>query len=231
MNNIMRFNPIALRINSFSGEYQFLSNFYPCSVEMDGVVYGSVETAFQAAKCADSHEKAMFRNYNPHQAKMAGRQCRLVSNWEQIKENVMEKLVRYKYSQNPELMFKLLATGDAELVEGNRWHDNFWGDCQCQSCSVKFGQNRLGKILMKVRRGLRYELQRMLEVKLPDGTTLFAEVNADSEHPGINLLLLHPSGKEDLLAFVEYDSKRSIPLTIAAYVDGQNDPAYYAPFF
>jgi hypothetical protein len=39
----------------------------------------------------------------------------------------------------------LLATGDAELIEGNVWNDVFWGVCN------GIGKNWLGKLLMQVR--------------------------------------------------------------------------------
>lgn len=35
--------------------------------------------------------------------------------------------------------------GDAELIEGNTWGDRIWGVCD------GVGENRLGKILMRVR--------------------------------------------------------------------------------
>ena len=37
-------------IDSFQGEYRFLSNFWPCVVEYEGTEYPSVENAYQAAK-------------------------------------------------------------------------------------------------------------------------------------------------------------------------------------
>ena len=39
----------------------------------------------------------------------------------------------------------LLATGDAELIEGNNWGDTYWGKCNGQ------GLNRLGILLMQIR--------------------------------------------------------------------------------
>jgi len=44
----------------------------------------------------------------------------------------------------------LLDTGSQELVEGNVWHDNFWGNCTCSKCPEP-GENHLGKLLMKIR--------------------------------------------------------------------------------
>jgi predicted NAD-dependent protein-ADP-ribosyltransferase YbiA (DUF1768 family) len=50
-----------------------------------------------------------------------------------------------------ELKQKLVNTGEILLVEGNCWHDNFWGDCYCPKCFNRMGKNMLGRLLMKVR--------------------------------------------------------------------------------
>ena len=72
-------------------------------------------------------------------------------DWEQVKDRIMEEIVRAKFSQNEELKEQLLATGDAQLVEGNRWNDRYWG----VDIRSGVGENHLGKILMKVRSELR----------------------------------------------------------------------------
>lgn len=64
-----------------------------------------------------------------------------------MKDGIMEEVVRAKFSQNPQLLEKLIATGDAELVEGNRWHDQYWGFDLIKG----IGENHLGIILMKIR--------------------------------------------------------------------------------
>ena len=52
----------------------------------------------------------------------------------------------------PELRTKLLATGNRVLVEGNYWHDNFWGECTCEKCkATQKAENWLGKLLMERR--------------------------------------------------------------------------------
>ena len=56
-----------------------------------------------------------------------------------------------KFTQHEDLKKKLLETGDAELIEGNYWHGCYWGVCEEQ------GENRLGKILMRIREELRYK--------------------------------------------------------------------------
>ena len=63
------------------------------------------------------------------------------------------KEVSGKFAQNPDLLQKLLDTGDAHLEETNTWKDTFWGVCKGE------GQNNLGKILMSVREELREELE------------------------------------------------------------------------
>lgn len=67
-------------------------------------------------------------------------------DWDEVKLSVMETVVRAKFTQNPHLAKYLVETGEAELVEGNRWRDVFWG---VYSVTGE-GENNLGKILMKV---------------------------------------------------------------------------------
>lgn len=136
-------------INSFSGPYRFLSNFYPAVVLLDGVPYPTVEHAFQAAKTADTGDRAIIRSLpTPLEAKAFGKRVLLREDWETVKIEVMTDLVRQKFHQ-VELREKLLATGDQTLVEGNRWGDMYWGVCRGQ------GMNWLGRILMKVREEIR----------------------------------------------------------------------------
>lgn len=136
-------------IDRFDGKYRFLSNFWPHPVAYDGAVYPSNEAAFQAAKCIDPADRKPFESMNPGEAKRAGRRVKLRSDWESVKVSVMTEIVREKFAPGSDLAEKLLATGDAELVEGNDWNDTFWGMCRGR------GRNELGKILMKIRGELR----------------------------------------------------------------------------
>jgi len=132
-------------IIQFQGDYSFLSNFYHCSVEMDGKVYPSVEHAFQAAKTHDCAKRDIIRKApTPSEAKRLGRKLLLRSDWEKVKVDIMQELVMHKF-QNPELAAKLVETDDAKLIEGNWWNDTFWGVCNGK------GENRLGQILESVR--------------------------------------------------------------------------------
>ena len=81
-----------------------------------------------------------------------GKTVVLRKDWEPQKVNVMLDLLRRKFRQ-PDLRKMLLDTGDQKLVEGNGWHDNFWGKCICAKCPK--GKNVLGQLLMQVRSELR----------------------------------------------------------------------------
>ena len=152
-------------IDKFDGDYAFLSNFYPSRIlydEEEGWHAATVEHAFQALKTRSMEEEIeiLFAS-TPGQAKRLGRICQLRPDWEQVKDGTMESLIRAKFSI-PALRDKLLATGNATLVEGNYWHDNYWGVCHCEKCQEK-GQNKLGQILMKVREEIRNDLSRITE--------------------------------------------------------------------
>lgn len=136
-------------ISSFQGEYRFLSNFYPATVNYQGIAYPTVEHAYQSAKTLDMNERRRIASLaTPSEAKRAGRALKLRSDWEAVKLDVMEDCVRAKFSQSADLRQRLLATGAAELIEGNSWGDQFWGVCDGK------GENHLGRILMKVRSNL-----------------------------------------------------------------------------
>jgi N-glycosidase YbiA len=144
-------------IAAFNGGYGFLSNFAPSPVVLDdGLRYPTAEHAFQAQKSGDIADRMHILHLTPAEAKRAGRELDLVSDWNLIRKRVMSDVVMAKFWQNPRLGIRLIATGDADLIEGNYWHDNYWGDCACgrARCQVP-GLNYLGQALMWVRAVLR----------------------------------------------------------------------------
>jgi predicted NAD-dependent protein-ADP-ribosyltransferase YbiA (DUF1768 family) len=46
---------------------------------------------------------------------------------------------------------RLIKTYPKILIEGNTWHDNHFGVCNCYQCRKKEKENVLGKTLMRVR--------------------------------------------------------------------------------
>ena len=141
-------------VTEFQGEYRFLSNFWPARVEFEGMTYPTAEHAYQAAKSLDPSERRRIAALpSPADAKREGRKLALRSDWDTAKFVVMEQIVRDKFTRNADLRAKLLETGDAQLEEGNNWGDTTWGVVN------GVGENRLGKILMKVRKELRKAAQ------------------------------------------------------------------------
>jgi len=140
-------------IHGFNNKYDFLSNFYACSTEYDGIWYPTSEHAFQAAKTLDQDLRLFIKAApTPGEAKRRGRSVVLRSDWEQVKDQVMYEIVKNKF-KNPDMRQRLIATineGYDGFCEDNWWHDNYWGNCQCEKCQGIKGQNHLGKILMQV---------------------------------------------------------------------------------
>ena len=144
-------------IKSFRGKYACFSNFHACEFEYNDIKWSNSEAAFQAMKSGNKVVWEAMSKLNASEAKKKGRQrgIGLRPDWDKVKNKFMHDVVYAKFSQNPDLKDILLSTGDAELIEGNWWHDNYWGDCQCERCWDVIGMNTLGKILMKVREELR----------------------------------------------------------------------------
>lgn len=110
----------------------------------------SVEHAYQAEKALKLEDfLKVLKAKSPGQAKKIGRTVEICKDWEARKLAVMERLLREKFS-NDHLNTMLLETFPNDLVEGNYWHDNFWGSCNCTSCGDK-GLNHLGQLLMAIR--------------------------------------------------------------------------------
>lgn len=133
-------------INKFDGDYSFLSNFYNALVEYRGVAYRNSEAAYQAQKTLNVKTREEFTDLSGAEAKKKGQTIDLRTDWDDVKVTVMYEIVHNKFAQNPDIRDKLIATGNAEIVEGNHWNDTFWGVCNGT------GKNMLGKILMRVRK-------------------------------------------------------------------------------
>jgi len=133
------------------GRYRFLSNFYKAIMIIDNKEYATVEHYFQSMKHTgtDLEEKIRLAS-TPLKAKELAWTRELPPNWPEIKEDVMLRALRAKFSQHSKLADKLIATGNARLHEDSPT-DMYWG--------VK-GLDRSGKLLMIVRGELREEIPR-----------------------------------------------------------------------
>lgn len=164
-------------ITRFTRENGVFSNFYPANVIYENIEFPTVEHGFVAAK---SYNKLFWKEISEMPANSAGlakrkgRKINLRSDWDLIKLKVMRELLEQKFRQ-AKFKEKLLSTGDVQIIEGNCWHDNYWGDCYCKKCKNIKGQNHLGKLLMKIREELKNEdngnggySQRVREIKRAD---------------------------------------------------------------
>ena len=137
------------RIDRFRGEYAFLSNFHRGPFEWCGQEWPTAEAAFAASKTRDETMRERIRAArSPAEAKRLGRRVDLRPDWERVKDDVMHAVLQAKFAI-PELRDALLATGDAELVEGNTWGDVYWGRVDGR------GRNQLGRTLMRIRDDIR----------------------------------------------------------------------------
>lgn len=133
-------------ITSFTGDYRWLSNFWDSPIDLgNGLHARTVEHAYQALKAVTGIDvMTILGASTPAAAKRLGRNIRIRSDWEEIKDLVMGSLLVAKFG-HPHLREKLIATGSRELIEGNTWGDTYWGVCKGK------GENHLGKLLMALR--------------------------------------------------------------------------------
>lgn len=135
-------------IYEFKDEHRYLSNFYVRTLVWDGLLWPHSEAAYQAAKTLNPADRDAISRMTPSEAKQHGKTVLLRPDWENVKYSIMKEIVYAKFSQNPELRDKLIATGTLHLEEGNHWNDRIWGVCPARSGQ---GKNWLGQILMEVR--------------------------------------------------------------------------------
>lgn len=138
-------------IQFFRGEYNYLSNFAYVKINYLGRVYNSVEHAYISAK-NDSEEWKVLCSSDilAGTLKIRSKNIELVDNWNDIKYEIMAKLVFKKFIKEP-FKSKLLATGNVHIQEGNYWNDSYWG----VNMKTGIGENNLGKLIMKMRSHLR----------------------------------------------------------------------------
>lgn len=149
---------------AFSGEKRWLSNMWETLIifegnknnlqkifpqfKFDGLEYGSAEHLYQSLKATNDEDKELIRTApTPDASKRVGRKVFSRMDWDSVKVEAMRLTLYLKFYQNPELLLKLVETGNEELVEVNWWHDTFWG----VDCHTGDGENWLGRLLMELR--------------------------------------------------------------------------------
>lgn len=147
-------------------ENGYLSNWYSCSFKYGRYTYSSAEQFMMAQKAALFRDYGVFfKILDTHDQSTIKKLGKQVSNyddavWSRLRGPMMRRGLRAKFQQNPDLMEKLLATGNMVLAECAP-RDKIWGiglaadDSRIQDPQQWKGQNLLGTVLMQVRSDLR----------------------------------------------------------------------------
>lgn len=143
----------TIQFYSARGSHGCFSNFSRHAVVLGGKRWPTSEHYFQAMKFPHDPERQerIRKAANPFEAKKLAweKGVRIRKGWDNARDQVMLEVLRAKFTQHAALQETLLETGDALLVE-HTTNDSYWGDGGDGS-----GQNKLGKLLMKVREELR----------------------------------------------------------------------------
>lgn len=146
-------------------ENGYLSNWYPSTFALDGVIFSSMEQYMMYCKARSFGDEKIaaqiLATEDVAEIKALGR---LVSGYDESYWNGIRQIVVYeglcaKFSQNPELMVRLKDTGNAILAEC-AVKDRIWGIGLSMSDQNRLdrtrwqGQNLLGYALMMVRERL-----------------------------------------------------------------------------
>ena len=133
--------------------YREFSNFFPSAFDLDGKRWPTTEHYFQAQKftATPEYQEEIRLAKTPEKAKNLGgsREKPIRADWDQVREDVMKKALKAKFTQNADLKAMLLSTGNRPLVEANPT-DSYWGYGR-----TKKGKNRMGILLQQLRDELR----------------------------------------------------------------------------
>ncbi|CAK5115255.1 unnamed protein product [Meloidogyne enterolobii] len=146
--------------------------------------------------CNNKMPSGIKKKVHPRNYKWIGKEVvgdlKIQKEWSKVKEKLIEEIAFEKYNQNAELKRLLLSTGEGWILEANP-RDSEWGVGYGMSDPIleqftpeseKFGTNKMGKILMKIR-------ARLSQVELPEYEDMDIEsVSSDTETSEIEV----PSG-------------------------------------
>lgn len=135
--------------------YGEFSNWYACEFEYMGIKFSSSEQALMWTKANVFQDSTIAElilvTNNQKRIKELGRAVKNYDDniWSRNRYNIMIDILYAKFSQNSNLMDKLLITGKAELFEASPY-DKIWG-IGSSDVNIINGENLLGKALMEVR--------------------------------------------------------------------------------
>lgn len=148
-------NEIIIDRSMYQWQLFPLDNFSAFGFEMNGEYFQTSEHAFQYLKFVDTNKEIANKikeSFSPNEARniaCENKKYRL-SNWPDVKYQNMEKVLRLKVEQNPNVKEVLINTKDYIIAENCIDEDTDWGlDNNNQ------GNNNLGKIWMKIREDIK----------------------------------------------------------------------------
>jgi N-glycosidase YbiA len=188
-------------IDSFTGDFAFLHNFYPCNVPIFGAIYPSAEHAYQASKTTDEALREKIRHcLDAKTAKSCGcarhHHNRYRPDWISVRDEMMLDVIKAKFYNNIPLAKMLLDTGyNTPLlykVSNGDSLDTYWG------MRANRGENRLGIILMHVRTLIFDATRRAAATRLSRVRFTGLSLTADNELAGDLLPTPENPDSEDL---------------------------------
>ena len=149
----------------YEQDFYVLSNFSAFTLNWKGKRFDTSEAAYHWEKFIgndydhDWIRKSILLAPSAHEAFKLAEQYEELrrKDWNDVRVDIMYRILKAKAEQHEYVRRKLLATGDRELIEDS-WRDSFWG-----WGPNKDGQNMLGKLWMKVRANLKRKQKRNIQ--------------------------------------------------------------------
>jgi ribA/ribD-fused uncharacterized protein len=150
------------------GQYKNFSNGSQHPIDMDGEKFPTVEHYFQAMKAKEFKDDEIYNKIlkakTPKAAKALGKKVKnfVIEVWESKRDELMEKAIRAKFVQHPEIRKELMATEEKIIGKADP-RDTYWGiGTSMELEKAKFpskwrGQNKLGRMLMALRNTFKSE--------------------------------------------------------------------------
>jgi ribA/ribD-fused uncharacterized protein len=147
-------------------EYKEFSTGYDAPMQVDGMTFPTVEHYLQWSKAkqfgdAEAQSK-ILKTKSPKSVKTYGDKVAgfKEDEWAEKRDAFMATALKAKFMQHADLKAKLLATGDKPIGEANA-RDKYWGIGTGAATGIAKrpskwpGKNRLGQLLMDLRRELK----------------------------------------------------------------------------
>jgi ribA/ribD-fused uncharacterized protein len=147
-------------------EFKEFSNLHEAPMLVDGIKFPTVEHYYQWSKARlfgdEESQQKILKSASPKTAKTIGKKVKdfNAERWETEKVAIMQRAIKAKLMQHPDIRKKLIATGNRRIAEANP-RSKFWGIGTSYNTSKADnpdkwpGKNTLGNIYEELRRQLK----------------------------------------------------------------------------